>query len=744
MNKEFIISLLQNVAILLSFSMLYDYYWIKSEEKRNLLIKFITGLVLGGISLVLMLTPWKLSPGLVFDTRSIMLSISGLFFGAIPTSIAMFMTGTYRIFLGGDGLWMGLAVIFSSGTIGILWGKLRPNIFRDKYLKDLILLGFTVHVVMLACTPLLPKENIVQILKNIFIPVITIYPLATVVLGIIMVKQYKNWKNRKALYESEQRWQFALEGSQDGVWDWNPKTSDVYFSRKWKNMLGFEYFEIENKYEEWEKRIHPDDREKILKNLNNHLNGETEYYIAEHRLLCKDETYKWILASGKIMERDENNKPIRVIGTHKDISLQKQTELKLKNSNEEYQSLNEEYLSQNEELEEALERTDEILKDLEIAKAKAEESDNLKSAFLANMSHEIRTPMNAILGFSDLLSKGNNSEKSDIYVKHVKNSGKKLLRLIDDIIDISKIESNQISVEESKCNVNDLVIEAVSLFKENDLYISKSLQLDYNLNDDLNQLSIKTDPIRLRQVLDNLISNAVKYTDKGTINVACKLEKEKKRILFTVRDTGIGIRNEDHNKIFNRFMQSDNDRLKDGTGLGLSICKGLIELMKGEIWFESEHGKGSIFYFTIPFVQFDEIKKEKVEKAGILDDYNFSDKLIYVAEDDLASFLLLKEILSNTEAKLKHAQNGLILLEMVENQIPDLILLDINMPVMDGLVFMSRLKELNLKSIPVIAQTAYAMKNEEERFLNAGCIDYISKPIDAQILLNKVAWNIKS
>ncbi|HAF29392.1 MAG TPA: hypothetical protein DCG75_10135 [Bacteroidales bacterium] len=744
MNKEFIISLLQNIAILLSFSMLYDYYWIKSEEKRNLLIKFITGLVLGGISLVLMLTPWKLSPGLVFDTRSIMLSISGLFFGAIPTSIAMIMTGTYRIFLGGDGLWMGLAVIFSSGTIGILWGKLRPNIFRDKYLKDLILLGFTVHVVMLLCTLLLPKENILQILKNIAIPVITIYPLATVVLGIIMVKQYKNWKNRKALYESEQRWQFALEGSQDGVWDWNPQTDEVFYSIQYKSILGYTNEEFKNKFEEWNKRVHPDDRENVEKDLEKLLKGKSEYYSNEHRLLCKDGKYKWTLDRGKVMEWTPENKPFRIIGTLKDISERKRYELKLQERNEEYSTLNKEYLSQNEELEENLEETEKLIKDLEIAKAKAEESDNLKSAFLANMSHEIRTPMNAILGFSDLLSKGNNSEKSDIYVKHVKNSGKKLLRLIDDIIDISKIESNQISVEESKCNVNDLVIEAVSLFKENDLYISKSLQLDYNLYDDLNQLLIKTDPIRLRQVLDNLISNAVKYTDKGTINVECKLEREQERILFTVRDTGIGIRNEDHNKIFNRFMQSDNDRLKDGTGLGLSICKGLIELMKGEIWFESEHGKGSIFYFTIPFVQFDEIKKEKVEKANILDDYNFSDKLIYVAEDDMASFLLLKEILSNTEAKLKHAQNGLILLEMVENQIPDLILLDINMPVMDGLVFMSRLKELNLKSIPVIAQTAYAMKNEEEKFLNAGCIDYISKPIDAQILLNKVAWNIKS
>lgn len=743
MNKEFLIGLSQNIAILLSFSMLYDYYWIKSEEKRSLLIKLITGFVLGGISLVLMSTPWILSPGLVFDTRSIMLSVSGLFFGAIPTIIAMIITGVYRFTLGGDGMWMGMAVILSSGTIGILWGKLRLNIFQDKYIKDLFLMGFSVHVVMLICTLLLPKESIVQTLKNISIPVLIIYPFATVLLGIIMVKQYKSWRNRKALYESEQRWQFALEGSQDGVWDWNPITNDVYFSVQWKAMLGYADSEISNTLEEWDRRVHKDDKERVYADIKKHLNGETKYYISEHRILCKDGSYKWILDRGKVMEWNEDKKPLRLIGTHKDISERKLTELELKKNNEEYQSLNEEYLAQNEELEANLKRTEELIKDLETAKAKAEESDNLKSAFLANMSHEIRTPMNALLGFSDLLGKENNSEKSDFYVKHVKNSGKKLLRLIDDIIDISKIESNQLTIEETKCNVNDLIIEAVSMFKENDSYISKSLQLEYNLCDELNQFFIKTDPFRLRQVLDNLISNAVKYTDKGTITVKSELEKEKNRILFSVNDSGIGIKKEDQEKIFNRFMQSENERLKDGTGLGLSICKGLIELMKGEIWFESEHKKGSSFYFTIPFVQFDEINEQDKEKADRSNDHNFSDKLIYVAEDDMASFLLIEEMLMETEAKLKHAQNGLVLLELIEKQIPDLILLDINMPIMDGLVFMNRLNEMNLNSIPVIAQTAYAMKSEKERCLNAGCIDYISKPIDVQILLDKIALHIK-
>lgn len=743
MSLDFIVGLLQNIAILLSFSMLYNSFWIKNESNKSFGLKLVIGIILSLIGFVLMLTPWTLHPGLVFDTRSIMLSISGLFFGVIPTIVAMVITGTYRAILGGDGMWMGIAVIFTSGTIGILWGKFRLEVFRNHYLKELFLMGLTVHIVMLACTLFLPIENLMQTIKTIAFPVIVIYPAGTVVLGLLMVKQFKNWKYRNALKISEQRWQFALEGSQDGVWDWNPVTDEVFYSDCWKQILGYQKEEIENKYDEWKIRVHPEDWKKVDQDLSILLLGENEYYSNEHRLLCKDGKYKWVLDQGKVMEWTSDHKPLRIIGTLKDISKRKRYELKLKESNEEYQALNEEHITQNEELEENLEKTEKLNEELKISKAKAEESDNLKSAFLANMSHEIRTPMNAIIGFSELLSKEHRAEKSELYIKHVKNSGNKLLRLIDDIIDISKIESNQLRIEETKCNIKNLIIEAISLYKENDTYKSKELKLEYEIIAELSDLWIQTDPGRLRQIVDNLLSNAIKYSDSGLIKVKCTVESDKKNILFSISDNGIGIQQEDHGKIFDRFMQSDNKRLKVGTGLGLSICSGLLKLMNGKIWVESEQGKGSIFYFTIPMIEFKDIKTENMKVTETHQDYNFSNKLIYIAEDDLTSFLLIEEILSDTGAKIKNAQNGLALLELIEKQMPDLILLDINMPIMDGLVFMERFNKLNIDSVPVIAQTAYAMKAEKEKCLSAGCSDYISKPIDAQILLDKIAWSIK-
>jgi LytS/YehU family sensor histidine kinase len=207
MKDSIIIGLLQNTAILLAFSLVYDYLWIKSEGTRNILNKILTGLVIGVIGIILMLTPWILIPGIVFDTRSVMLSVSGLFFGATPTIIAILITGIFRISLGGDGVWMGIAVIVLSGAIGILWNKIRPLWKSSHYIADLVFLGFVVHLVMLGCTIFLPSGQRLSILKTLSVPILSIYPLSTVLLGSLMFRQYKNWQNRKAsekLRESEE------------------------------------------------------------------------------------------------------------------------------------------------------------------------------------------------------------------------------------------------------------------------------------------------------------------------------------------------------------------------------------------------------------------------------------------------------------------------------------------------------------------------------------------------------------
>ena len=213
MKDSIILGLIQNIALLLSFGMLYDYIWIRYEEKRSIYFKIIIGIIIGFIGLILMLTPWVLTPGLVFDTRSILLSATGLFFGSIPTVIAMIITGSYRIYLGGDGLFMGIAVIITSGSIGIIWRKLRPDINKRKNIYELLLLGLIVHLIMLACTLLLPQERIWPTIKTLILPVLLIYPFGTMLLGFLLINRDRNWENKKVLKKSEELFRNMFESN---------------------------------------------------------------------------------------------------------------------------------------------------------------------------------------------------------------------------------------------------------------------------------------------------------------------------------------------------------------------------------------------------------------------------------------------------------------------------------------------------------------------------------------------------
>lgn len=338
MTKSIILGLIQNIAILLSFSMLYDYIWSENKKNRNFLPDILTGVILGIIGTVLILTPWHFVPGIFFDTRSVMLSISGLFFGPVPTLIAMIITALYRLYVGGGGSLMGVAVIFSSGTIGLIWSNYRPEWYKN-HTKELLSMGLTVHLLMLGCTSFLPEDLRWETFRNIALPVIIIYPIATVLLGKLMLKQSDNRETRIALNVSEKRWLFALEGAGDGVFDRNLQTAEIFFSKQWKQILGYEEHEIANSYNEWEKRVHPDDTEMVYKSLNRHLEGKTPVYLAEYRMQCKDGNYKWILARGKVMTHDQDGKPLRIIGTHTDITERKLTQEKIKKISLHYKAL---------------------------------------------------------------------------------------------------------------------------------------------------------------------------------------------------------------------------------------------------------------------------------------------------------------------------------------------------------------------------------------------------------------------
>ena len=383
--------------------------------------------------------------------------------------------------------------------------------------------------------------------------------------------------------------------------------------------------------------------------------------------------------------------------------------------------------------------------DLQAAMEKAQESDRLKSAFLANMSHEIRTPMNAILGFSDLIGQPDVSgQEQQKYTGIIKNSGKRLLHIIDDIIDLSKLEAEQIEISTAPCNVYELVNTTVESFRNMDLLKQKTqLSLVADLKEIQADVKIETDSLRLQQVLDNLLTNAIKYSSKGTVTMGVRKKPENSQevLEFFVKDTGKGIPQEKIPIIFERFRQVEENEYHEGAGLGLSICKAFVEMLGGNIQVKSELGKGSEFTFCIPFIQA-KTNIELTETGNLKNPINLRGMKILVAEDEEDSYIYLQQLLKETNAKLFRAENGDILMELISEKKPDLILLDINMPGKTGYECLREIREKKYL-VKVIAQTAYAMADERKRCLESGCDGYLAKPFNKNALFQSIADAMK-
>lgn len=388
------------------------------------------------------------------------------------------------------------------------------------------------------------------------------------------------------------------------------------------------------------------------------------------------------------------------------------------------------------------------MESLKEAKEKAEESDRLKSAFLANMSHEIRTPMNGILGFTELIGDPNfTGEEKEEFVLNIKNSGERLLNTVNDIINISKIETGQEKVSVSQINVNLLIESFCQFFKLE--AEAKGLKLFTNTPLPEKLAIIETDENKFNSIITNLIKNAIKFTNNGSINIGYDiiLEEDSRFILFYVKDTGIGIPPSRKEAIFNRFEQADTgyNRSHEGSGLGLAITKAYIEMLGGKIWVESVEGKGSQFYFTLPYLQLDtgnvSLETEQENKKQKKLNHNIK---ILVAEDEELVRKYFSIILKDQAVKIFFANNGTEAVEIFRNHPDiDLILMDVRMPKMSGYEATQKIREFD-KDVIIIAETAYALEGDEERALEAGCNDYISKPIKKGILIEKIHHLLKT
>ena len=388
--------------------------------------------------------------------------------------------------------------------------------------------------------------------------------------------------------------------------------------------------------------------------------------------------------------------------------------------------------------------------ELRNAKREAEESDRLKSAFLANMSHEVRTPMNGIMGLAHLLANPDiESETQQEYVNLILNSGNVLISLLDDIMDVSRIEAKQVVASKEDFNVNELMRELQGFFStELEVMGKKVLELSCKLALDDDEAVIHSDRVKLRQILVNLLSNASKFTETGRIEFGYQLQQDNS-LLFYVSDTGIGISLDKQKRIFERFVQADDSlsRHFGGSGLGLSICKGFVDLLGGKIWVESAPSKGAKFYFTIPEVNSpgrtvdwtaDRTHGQAAGSGITASDRNWRDKTILIVEDDHINYQLLEVVLKRTGVNLLHAITGMDAVRFCQEQPNiDLVLMDVQLPEMNGFEAIRLIKQ-SQPNIPIIVQTANSLNEEKTRAEEAGCQGFMTKPISLNKFMSEV------
>lgn len=608
-----------------------------------------------------------------------------------------------------------------------------------------------------------------------------------------------------------ERLNLVMKVTSDGVFDWDLATNKVYYSPRWKEILGYEDHELPNEFSTWEQLTNSEDVLKTMEKIEAMTSGTAEGYTLTFQMKHKKGHWVDILVKTKVF-CDQDHKAYRIVGTHSDISEKIKQEKEFKRLFEELKTIYhndptyiiikdtennvlkvtesvteligkpthliegqpakmiygdkaEEYYQDDLEVIESktavkhrqkqvvnqkdgsckwiqvdkvpiLDDHNEVtgiiifgtdITELKIAQQKAEESSQLKTEFLNNLSHEVRTPMNGILGFSSLLNNpGITEEKRKNYVSIIQNSSKQLLQILNDILEISSLETKQVSLRENEFNINEVLMDLFAIFniKAKDKHLA--LYLKKAISD--KPCNIVADKTKLIKILSNLLDNAIKYTHEGYVEFGYSILNE--MIIFYVKDTGIGVAKENFEMIFNRFSQEDKyySQKTGGLGLGLSISKEHAELMGGSITLESVKGEGSTFYLSIPH-------KSKIDfsnKIPLNDQTSNGAFTILIAEDEEINFLYLKALFEEEikgDYTIIHAKTGKEAVEICnKNPNINLVLMDIKMPIMGGYEATHLIKEKYPK-LPVIFQTAYSISSDIAEAFEHGCDDFISKPI---------------
>ncbi len=514
----------------------------------------------------------------------------------------------------------------------------------------------------------------------------------------------------EAMRQSEERLALALEVTNDGLWDWDCVSGKAYFSPHYYAMLGYEPGEFEASYAAWQGLIHPDELAAVEEHIARHV-ASGQVFEIEFRMKSKSGQWLWIMGRGRVVEMNEQGRAARMVGTHVDVTARK---------NAEYAALR--------------------------AKEAAEAANAAKSEFLANMSHEIRTPLNGIMGMLQLLQTTSLNQEQLEYSAMAVQSTSRLTSLLSDILDLSRVEAGKMPLRPEVFDLRKKLQQSMDLFTP--IALQSGITLRHHFDETLPQHVIG-DPIRLQQVITNLVGNAFKFTQQGVVSVEAyplpARSEDQLRIFFEISDTGCGIPDAALSQLFEPFNQVSQGytRQYQGAGLGLSICKRLVGLMGGNMAISSEVGAGTSISFCVTL---DKAHELPTREPAARENVASQAKRILVAEDDEVNLFAVRNLLTKSGHTVVTAHDGHEALKRFAEQEFDLVLMDIQMPGMDGTEATRRIRATERaagkRPLPIIAMTAYAMSGDREKLLDKGMDGYVAKPFSIKKLMEEIQESV--
>lgn len=688
------LALIRNVSILLAAILLFDLFPARGRLLETLPNRLILGLALGLLVVVVMLTPWTPAPGLVFDTRSVLIGVAGLFFGSLPTLLCMAVATAFRLYQGGQGALTGSLVILSSGLIGILWRKARNEPLHSISWGELLLFGLVVHAAMLLLMFTLAWDTALGVLSSITLPVLLLYPAGTALTGALLAKRLRTSQMREDLAASEALFRSIFEDHAAVKLLIDPETGRIMDA----NRAAEEFYG-------WP-------RERLQAMRIQEINTLPPEEVQREMARARDQKrvhfeFRHCLADGSIRNVEVLSGLIRHKGRkllHSiiyDISNRKRME-----------------------------------QELVRAKEGAEAASRAKSEFLAIMSHEIRTPLSGVMGMLQILQEAPDRRTRDEWVEAALGASRHLNQILCDVLDLSSIEAGRMRLRRVPFTLDQAVTPVLGALAATAR--NKNLGFTAEIAPELAR-PVLGDPGRLRQIIFNLAGNALKYSERGEVciriySLPAAPAGADVAVHVAVHDTGIGIPDARLKDIFEPFTQVENPltRKQGGTGLGLNIVKRLVALMQGSLAVCSEPGKGTEVHITLPLALAGTMPKP-LARGEVPAALPKGLRLLLV-EDERVNRLAMSRMLEKEGHRVIQARNGVETLAALKAEDVDAVLMDIQMPDMDGVEVTRIIRSdaglgRNVR-VPIVALTAHAMPGDRERFLAAGMDGYLSKPVD--------------